>query len=318
VGSPASWPGQDLARGVALDDGGPGGWVLDAFGGLHAFGGAPGVAQPAYWPGWDIARGVVVDDDSGPGGWVLDGFGGLHPFGGAPRVESAVYWPGWDIARGIVANPKGDGGWIADGFGGVHAFGGAPAVAAAAYWPGWDIARGAAGGGAGSGARAAAPPLPPVTRVLTYSIATRGPVRSDLATFVANAEATYADGRGWRAAGIEFRRVASGGDFTLWLATPDEVARFSSSCSSFYSCRVGRNVIVNDDRFAGGSPFWPGSVADYRNLVVNHETGHFLGLGHAGCAGAGLPAPVMQQQSKGLDGCTPNPWPTAGEIAAVS
>jgi len=177
--------------------------------------------------------------------------------------------------------------------------------------------RGAAGGGAGSGARAAAATQPSVTRVITYSVATRGAVRSNLGEFIANAEATYADARGWRAAGIRFDRVATGGDFTLWLATPDEVARFSSTCSSFYSCRVGRNVIINDDRFLGGSPYWPGPVAEYRHLVVNHETGHFLGLGHAGCPGPGSLAPVMQQQSKGLDGCAPNAWPTAGELAAV-
>ena len=93
---------------------------------------------------------------------------------------------------------------------------------------------------------------------------------------------------------------------------------FSSVCDAFYSCRVGRNVIINDDRFTGGSPYWPGSVDDYRDLVVNHETGHWLGLGHANCPGAGQAAPVMQQQSKGLNGCSPNPWPTPSELRAVA
>ena len=51
-------------------------------------------------------------------------------------------------------------------------------------------------------------------------------------------------------------------------------------------------------------------------MVVNHETGHWLGRGHAGCPRPGALAPVMMQQSKGLDGCRLNPWPTGREQAS--
>ncbi len=49
-------------------------------------------------------------------------------------------------------------------------------------------------------------------------------------------------------------------------------------------------------------------------MVVNHETGHWLGKGHARCPGKGRLAPVMMQQSKGTHGCRFNPWPTAAEL----
>ncbi len=139
--APPSWPGWDIARGIALRPDGQSGYVLDGWGGVHPFGGAPAVTVTGYWRGWDIARGIVLRPD-GQSGYVLDGWGGVHPFGGAPAVTVTGYWRGWDIARGIVLRPDGQSGYVLDGWGGVHPFGGAPAVTVSGYWRGWDIARG--------------------------------------------------------------------------------------------------------------------------------------------------------------------------------
>ncbi|MEP6622828.1 MAG: hypothetical protein ABJC79_00140 [Acidimicrobiia bacterium] len=65
-----------------------GGYVLDAWGALHAFGGADPAVSPAYWPGRDLARGVAVVP--GGGGWVLDAWGGVHPFGRAANIKLPV------------------------------------------------------------------------------------------------------------------------------------------------------------------------------------------------------------------------------------
>lgn len=156
-----------------------------------------------------------------------------------------------------------------------------------------------------------------VRRTVRYVVRTRGHVTADVAAFRRLAQQTYDDPRGWRGAGVRFVRVRSGGSMTLWLAAPGELPRFSPGCSAEWSCRVGRNVIINTERWQHASPAWRargGSLRDYRHMVVNHETGHFLGLGHAGCDHRGALAPVMMQQSKGLAGCRFNPWPTAGEL----
>lgn len=157
-------------------------------------------------------------------------------------------------------------------------------------------------------------------RTVTYRVETRGRVDADVAEFARQAQETYDDARGWRGGGTAFRRVAAGSsaDFSLVLATPAEVARFSPVCSATWSCRVGRYVVINEDRWLGATRVWReqrGSLRDYRHMVVDHETGHWLGLGHAGCPGPGRAAPVMMQQSKGLDGCRGNPWPTPSELA---
>jgi uncharacterized protein YkwD len=118
-----------------------GGVVLDAFGGLHAYGNRPlNLGGFTYWHGWDIARSVAVNPD-GSGGYTLDGFGGVHPFGSAAPVTVSAYWPGWDIARGIATCSGG--GYVLDGWGGIHNFGNSQPVPYNSYdhWPGWDIAR---------------------------------------------------------------------------------------------------------------------------------------------------------------------------------
>ena len=160
-------------------------------------------------------------------------------------------------------------------------------------------------------------PTGPVTRTVTYSIAVDGAITSDVNEFASVAESVYASPRGWRAAGIEFVRVPTGGDFTLVLANPRQVAAYDPVCSFLYSCTVGRNVVINDIRFAIGSPAWPGDLAWYRSMVINHETGHWLGLGHAYCSGPSELAPVMQQQSIDMQGCQINPWPLPWELDSV-
>jgi hypothetical protein len=149
-------------------------------------------------------------------------------------------------------------------------------------------------------------------------VRTRGHVVADVGRFAASAAQTYADPRGWLRAHHRFRRVRSGGDFTLLLAQARYLPTYSSVCSTSYSCRVGRFVIINEARWRHSSTHFTGDLATYRSMVVNHETGHWLGRPHAFCSGPGRLAPVMQQQSKGMQGCRPNAWPLAREIRAVS
>jgi hypothetical protein len=156
-------------------------------------------------------------------------------------------------------------------------------------------------------------------RTVRYHVETRGHITTSVRDFARLAQETYDDPRGWRGAGIEFRRVAHGGAFTLVLSEARLVPSFSSICSAMWSCRVGRFVIINQERWKHASPAWNAAHAGlrgYRHMVLNHETGHWLGLGHAGCPGPGRLAPVMMQQSKGLRGCRFNPFPTRRELAS--
>lgn len=158
------------------------------------------------------------------------------------------------------------------------------------------------------------------TREVTYQVAAKGAISSSLEEFATQVSQTLNSAEGWARLGIRFIQVESGGQFTAWLSEASQVPSFApGGCDAIVSCTVGNNVIINETRWLNGSDAWNGaggSLRNYRHMVVNHETGHWLGHGHEYCAGAGQPAPVMQQQTIDMQGCTPNPWPQSHELYA--
>lgn len=159
------------------------------------------------------------------------------------------------------------------------------------------------------------------TKVYKYCVAARGLSTSVLPEFRQKLAAVYGDPQGWNRGRIAFVYAEKGCGYTAWLSAAARVTDFSASvCDNYYSCRIGANVIINYDRWKGATDPWNaagGELEDYRVMVINHETGHWLGFGHRNCPGAGQPAPVMQQQSISLQGCTFNPWPTTAEVNAL-
>ncbi len=153
--------------------------------------------------------------------------------------------------------------------------------------------------------------------VVRYRVDRIGGGPGRMRTFRRHVATTLNDHRGWSAGGrIAFRAVRSDPDFTIWLADPDVIAGLGVGCSWYYSCRVGDDVYINAMRWReGADSYRRRPLSEYRSHVVNHEVGHWLGLGHRDClvVGGRVPAAVMQQQSKGLDGCRPNAWPLPRE-----
>lgn len=164
------------------------------------------------------------------------------------------------------------------------------------------------------------PSVPPVRATVQYEVAAMGTVKGDIEAFAKEVAQILGDARGWPAAGVAFERVESGGQITVWLTEPSQVPSFSGICSANLSCSIDRNIIINETRWNEGA--LPGvaddvPIGDYRAMVVNHEVGHWLGHhAHSPCPGAGQLAPLMMQQSKGLDGCVFNPYPLPEELTA--
>jgi hypothetical protein len=149
--------------------------------------------------------------------------------------------------------------------------------------------------------------------LLRYEVRVENGIGQVPAAFAAEVDATLGDPRSWTAGGRwAFRRVSGGdSDLVITLASPETVDRlcYPLDTGGYTSCRVGNMVVVNLARWLLAVPEFRTHLATYRLYVINHEVGHRLGMGHMACPGPGRLAPVMQQQTLGLKGCRPNPWP---------
>jgi hypothetical protein len=125
------------------------------------------------------------------------------------------------------------------------------------------------------------------------------------------------DDRGW--SGIENVTFSTAGDgpadLRVVLASPETTDSlcYPARTNGRYSCRKGTSVVVNVTRWETGTDDYADDLSTYRTYLINHEVGHFFGRGHLGCPAPGELAPVMMQQTKGLDECRRNGWPTTDE-----
>ncbi|GAA4687301.1 hypothetical protein GCM10023215_23730 [Pseudonocardia yuanmonensis] len=167
----------------------------------------------------------------------------------------------------------------------------------------------------GAGALAVVPgstPAPGPGPVRALSVAVEAGLPVDAEEFASFVMTTLNDPRGWGAGGaMSFARTDGEAAIHLVLATPGTTNRLCAPLDTAgeVSCRNQEMVVLNFRRWVEATPEYTGNPTGYRQYLVNHEVGHALGHGHEACPGPGRPAPVMQQQTLGLHGCTQNSWP---------
>jgi hypothetical protein len=137
---------------------------------------------------------------------------------------------------------------------------------------------------------------------------------TEVASFIAG---VLRDRRSWGGGAVIFRRVSEPPvSFRVALASPATTDRLCAPLDTqgIYSCHQDGRAVLNYMRWRSGAPAYRGELKSYRTYLVNHEVGHALGhSAHRACPAAGMRAPVMMQQTKGVTPCESNPWPLGPE-----
>ena len=157
-------------------------------------------------------------------------------------------------------------------------------------------------------------------RPVRYTVEIEGGLGVQADAVAAKVVSVLLDSRGWqtrdhvRFVNVSPAEAAAGEavDLRITLASPDTTDRLCAPLATRgqVSCHNGGRVVLNLRRWLLGAAAYGTDLDGYRTYLVNHEVGHGIGHAHAYCAGPGKVAPVMMQQTYGLQGCTAWPWPT--------
>lgn len=154
-------------------------------------------------------------------------------------------------------------------------------------------------------------------KVYRYKIKVERGINTDRRKFARQVKRILFHRRGWtRSRRVAFRWVERRPNTLIILARPSKVDRLCHPLRTRgqVSCQIGTKLVLNVRRWRRGVAHWPGNLRAYRRMLVNHEMGHRIGLGHRNCAGSGRKAPVMQQQTYSLQGCRAGWWPKKREL----
>ncbi len=156
-------------------------------------------------------------------------------------------------------------------------------------------------------------------RTVTYRLEVERGLHADTTSIAKTVRDVLLDPRGWQSVDhVRFVQSPKKAKITIYVASPETTDKLCAPAKTEgkWSCFNQGKAVLNYRRWLKAVPGFDGNVTGYREYLVNHEVGHGLGHTHRTCPGKGQPAPVMQEQSMGLHGCTAWFWPMSPAEAA--
>ncbi len=155
-------------------------------------------------------------------------------------------------------------------------------------------------------------------RKVTFSVQVENGLGVDSAAFAADVRSILSDARGWepedhiRFVAVSPAQLAAGEsvEIKLTLASPQLTDQLCAPLQTLgeVSCDHNGRAVINARRWVEGVKYYK-DLDLYRVYVINHEVGHSLWHPHQNCPSPGARAPIMVQQTLGLQGCIAWPYP---------
>lgn len=142
---------------------------------------------------------------------------------------------------------------------------------------------------------------------ITYKVSIDPDVKYSLSQFRLLLAIYLASPDGWEQFGYTFAEDQKYGHVHIRLSSSSTITK-SCGLSPDLSCAElgGRKMYLNATRWIKGATQSQLDLENYRQYMVSHEMGHILGYEHDKCPCKGCKAPIMLQQTLGLQGCSPN------------
>lgn len=157
-------------------------------------------------------------------------------------------------------------------------------------------------------------------KILLYKIYKEKDLEINLENFIIFVDSVLSDKRGWK--GYKFinqqlldknsEHKKNKIDFKIIISKPKTIVNkcqlYGLSCTNMKK----KIIYINYNRYKTGAKKSQLSLKDYRIYLINHEVGHILGKGHVKCPcnnSCNQLVPVMNQATRGIGLCKPNPWP---------
>lgn len=147
----------------------------------------------------------------------------------------------------------------------------------------------------------------PTFPVATFSYCLDASSTAEAKVLSSSASNAFSDLAGWNLGGrLKFVQVSSNCNFGIDLMPASSMSSVSTACAGQTTCGVGSTLALNLSNWLAAPAAWIGGIDSYREQMISHEVGHWLGFSHASCFAKSSPVPILEDPTVELDGCSPD------------